>query len=179
MNVFIKEIFMPKVIEGVRESILSFVRESVKKGENPTIEKIARHCGIANGTVFNYFPSKDMILATVILEDWTAIFAHMEKKLPAANKGEGLDFFYESLKGFCKKYKEIWASSYSDKGVQSALQKRHVPLRDQVGALLKQILPSLSEALYPILAETLLLLARDDSLSYPVWKEATLSLLTK
>lgn len=170
---------MPKVIEGVRENILSFVRECVKEGENPTIEKIARHCGIANGTVFNYFPSKDMILATVILEDWTAIFAHIEESLPAASEGEGLDRFYEALRGFCKKYEKIWASSYSDKSVQSALQKRHVPLRDRVGALLKKILPALPDALYPVLAETLLLLARDDTLSYSVWKEATLSLLTK
>lgn len=167
---------MPKVIEGVREKILSYVRESVERGESPTIEKIARHCEIANGTVFNYFPSKDMILASVILEDWTAIFADMEHKLPSASEEERLDLFYGALKAFCNKYETIWASSYNDKGVQSALQTRHSSLRDRIAALLRQMLPGLADALYPILSETLLLLARDDSLSYPVWKKAVLTL---
>ena len=34
------------------------------------MREAARRCGVAVGTLYNYFPSKDALAAAVMLEDW-------------------------------------------------------------------------------------------------------------
>ena len=37
-----------------------------------TMRAVAARCGIAVGTVYNYFPAKDMMVGNVILAGWLA-----------------------------------------------------------------------------------------------------------
>jgi len=62
---------MPKRIENLRENILACAKkEMLAQGFDAlNIRNVARGCGIAVGTVYNYFPSKDMLAAAVMLED--------------------------------------------------------------------------------------------------------------
>ena len=65
---------MPKIIEAVPGKILDTVRARVaaEGWEALNIRSIAANCGIALGTVYNYFPSREAILAAVIGRDWKA-----------------------------------------------------------------------------------------------------------
>ena len=56
---------MPKVIPEVREKLLTTVRNRLLKDgpDAVSLRSIAKECGIAVGTVYNYFPNKDMLIA--------------------------------------------------------------------------------------------------------------------
>ena len=59
---------MPKILESVREQLLETARAQIERNgyANTTIRSVAAECGIAVGTVYNYFPSKDMLIATYV-----------------------------------------------------------------------------------------------------------------
>ena len=63
---------MPKIIINAREEILKEAkRQLLENGYSATtIRSVAKATGIATGTVYNYFPSKDMLLASFMMEDW-------------------------------------------------------------------------------------------------------------
>ena len=63
---------MPKIIENVRAQLLSEAKKQITEQgyKNTTIRSVATACGIATGTVYNYFKSKDLLIATFLLEDW-------------------------------------------------------------------------------------------------------------
>jgi AcrR family transcriptional regulator len=63
---------MPKKLENVRELLLLEARRQAEENGYGavTVRSVAKECGIGLGTVYNYFPSKDMLIASFILEDW-------------------------------------------------------------------------------------------------------------
>ena len=56
---------MPKIIENVREMLLHEARRQAEAYgySSVTVRSVAKECGIGTGTVYNYFPSKDMLSA--------------------------------------------------------------------------------------------------------------------
>ena len=65
---------MPKIIENVRELLLDTAQKQIEERgyANTTIRSVAGECGLAVGTVYNYFRSKDMLIATFVVEDWNS-----------------------------------------------------------------------------------------------------------
>ena len=63
---------MPKIIDNIREQLLSEAKRQMNEYgyESTTIRSVAQSCGIAVGTVYNYFSSKDMLIASSILQYW-------------------------------------------------------------------------------------------------------------
>ena len=63
---------MPKIINNLEENILSAARRLVAEQGYAavTMRAIAKECGIAVGTFYNYYPSKDAMLAACLLHDW-------------------------------------------------------------------------------------------------------------
>ena len=63
---------MPKLIPELRERIIAAAKVRVLQSEDHdfTTRQIAEDCGIAAGTVYNYFHNKEELLANVMLEDW-------------------------------------------------------------------------------------------------------------
>ena len=56
---------MPKIIENVREQLLAEAKKQVFEHgyADTTIRSVARACGLGVGTVYNYFSSKEMLIA--------------------------------------------------------------------------------------------------------------------
>ena len=56
---------MPKIIENLREQLLSEAKKQVKERgyAATTVRSVAKACGLGTGTVYNYFKSKDMLIA--------------------------------------------------------------------------------------------------------------------
>ena len=70
---------MPKIIENVRGQLVAEARRQVAAYgyTSTTIRSVAKACGVGTGTVYNYFPSKDMLIAAFMLEDWKKQLAAM------------------------------------------------------------------------------------------------------
>lgn len=63
---------MPKIIENARELLINEAKRQIKQDgyDSVTIRGIARGCGLGIGTFYNYFKSKDMLIASFLLADW-------------------------------------------------------------------------------------------------------------
>ena len=68
---------MPKIIENLEERLLQEARRQIAESGYgaTTIRSVAKGCGVGVGTVYNYFPSKDALLASYMLEDWKTCVA--------------------------------------------------------------------------------------------------------
>ena len=74
---------MPKIIENLREILLAASRTLLlEEGYRAlTMRQVAGLCHVAVGTVYNYFPSKDMLAAHILLEDWNDLLRSLQKKV--------------------------------------------------------------------------------------------------
>ena len=72
---------MPKHLEDVEKKLLEVTRaELLDKGPDKlNIRGIAKQCRISIGTVYNYFPSKEMLVANVMLADWVEILGRAKE----------------------------------------------------------------------------------------------------
>ena len=76
---------MPKIINNLEENILSAARRLVAEQGYAavTMRAIAKECGIAVGTFYNYYPSKDAMLAACLLHDWQTALASAGERTAA------------------------------------------------------------------------------------------------
>jgi len=77
-----------------------------------TIRSVASECGIAPGTVYNYFPSKDMLCAVIMLEDWNKALS--EGAMLSGNSKDcitGLEHLFNSIQAFTEIYRSVWSES--------------------------------------------------------------------
>lgn len=74
---------MPKIIENIREKLLEEAKIQVQKQgySAMTIRSVASACGVGTGTVYNYFSSKDMLVASFLLEDWRLCIEKIEQRM--------------------------------------------------------------------------------------------------
>ena len=75
---------MPKIIENAKEQIIEEARKQLFENgyAKTTIRSVASACGIGIGTVYNYFPSKDLLFSAFMLEDWRAAISEIKALSP-------------------------------------------------------------------------------------------------
>lgn len=123
---------MPKIIGEVYEKIMKCTKRIMfEEGyQKISLRSIAKECGIAVGTIYNYFESKEMLIATILLEDWKKALERMDNSCEqASNIQEGLLYIYDSIEEFCKKYEDIWNQSHD---ASTSIKSRHYLLQNQI-----------------------------------------------
>lgn len=96
---------MPKIIENLREDIVSKSIEIIKTDgiEALNIRRLSKELGIAASTVYNYFDSKEAIIGTVAMEKWEETLHGIDE---ACSSGMAeldiLTSIADRLKGFFK-----------------------------------------------------------------------------
>lgn len=159
---------MPKIIGEARKRILTAARaELLRSGYGGlAIRAVAAASGVATGTVYNYFQSKEMLAAAVMLEDWEKAICGMQDACAhAVSLDGGLLGVYESLRAFETFYDRIW-SEYAFTGkALNAYRERHTLLISQIGGVLHTLLArfdALEDAYFEtFLAESLLTAASE------------------
>ncbi len=133
---------MPKIIENVRETLISEARKQVETMgySNVTVRSIASACGVGVGTVYNYFESKDMLVATYILEDWgKAIGAINDCSIETDNPEKIFKCIYTELKKFLQLQKATFEDADAIKSFYGAFSERHKLLREQLAAPINRV----------------------------------------
>lgn len=154
---------MPKIIQELREKILAAARKRLlTEGYAAlSLRGIAGDCSIAVGTIYNYFPDKNTLIASVMLGDWLEALAKMDRACAqAGTAAEGYTAIYAAIRGFSHIYREVWAQFAQTGGSSGEIDSRHLMLRNQ---LVERIVPLLERTgqagitdIAPILAETVL-----------------------
>ena len=84
---------MPKIIKNPEDRILQAARNRLldKDLSSFSLRGIAADCGIAVGTIYNYFKDKESLMAAVMIQDWMdALKGTREELMRSQSLQEGL-----------------------------------------------------------------------------------------
>lgn len=154
---------MPKILPGLKENLLAAAREQLLNGGYAalSLRGIARQCGIAVGTIYNYFDSKDTLVASVMLADWLQTLQQMDADCAAVqNMPQGVLAMHGEIAAFAGVYRPVWNQFSAVGGSSDALNSRHRQLRGQLEQRLLALLARFDRQqdadLVPLLAESIL-----------------------
>ncbi len=131
---------MPKIIENIREKLLTEAKRQVREQgySSMTIRSVATACGVGTGTVYNYFPSKDMLIASFMLEDWMVCIETISKGMAQADDvKDALYCMYQELLKYKEKYQLLFNDENAEAGYNASFMKRHQLLREQLAEPIK------------------------------------------
>ena len=131
---------MPKIIENIREKLLEEAKRQVSENgySAMTIRSVATACGVGTGTVYNYFPSKDMLVASFMLEDWMLCMGSIEQGMAAAEDARAaLYCMHRELLTYKNKYTSLFADENAEASYMASSTNRHHLLCEQLAEPLK------------------------------------------
>ena len=128
---------MPKIIENLKEQLLlEAKRQIAERGyAQTTIRSIAAGCGVGVGTVYNYFQSKEMLIATFMYEEWKKYLEEMSM-LSQGDPKSFLKGVYDLLKAFAKHNEKLFSDPDATKLASTGFSQRHKILRSQIASFL-------------------------------------------
>ncbi|MBO4862257.1 MAG: TetR/AcrR family transcriptional regulator [Firmicutes bacterium] len=131
---------MPKIIENLREKLLAEAKDQIERNgyENTTIRSIASACGVGTGTVYNYFASKDVLIASFMVDDWQGCLAKM-KAFPAFDRRAFLENISRCLKEFIEAHASLFYDRSAIGSFSAGYQERHGMLRGQIAGVLEPV----------------------------------------
>lgn len=113
---------MPKIIENLRENLILEGRKTLieKNYSELNIRDIAKSCGVAIGTFYNYFSNKEIFVTEIFMDDWRNTL-QLTEGLRNTNESfkEKIRQIYLSMQSFVDKYISIFYEIAMMKGYDS------------------------------------------------------------
>ena len=130
---------MPKIVENVRQRILLEAKKQLEETGygNMTIRSIALGCGIGVGTIYNYFSSKDVIVASFILDDWLKCLDLIKNKIACGD--DVLMVVYNSFEEFILAHDNLFSDEKAIINYRSKDNKWHFMLREQLADIINLV----------------------------------------
>jgi len=162
---------MSKRIPDIKETILTAARRTLmEEGYTAlSMRRIAAQCGVAVGTLYNYYPAKDALTAAVMMEDWQLCVARMTAfAQDEPTLREGLTGLCRLLETFTDRYRSVWEQYGSGGRAVGYTARYHPVLRTQLAQPVRSVLEACGRTeLLPVcdvLAETMLACALNTEL---------------
>jgi AcrR family transcriptional regulator len=152
---------MPKILENVREQLLAEAKKQINENgyAKTTIRSVAGACGLATGTVYNYFSSKDMLIATFMLEEWKVCLNDI-KSGTCDDAETFLSHAYGALQDYVEKHRKLFDDNDAAKPFAAISGQRHKQLCSQIALVIEPVCRTSSvddkEFLAGFIAEALL-----------------------
>lgn len=136
---------MPKIIENLESRLITEAKKQIEESGYGamTIRSVAKACGVGVGTVYNYFPSKEALVATHLLEDWNpciaairAVSAYSEAPRPVAL------CIYDQLIAFSRRHVAIFRDEAAAASFAGSFGRYHGMLRAQLAQPLRKFCES-------------------------------------
>ncbi len=143
---------MPKNLVNIKAEIIQTTRKMIlEKGyENLNIRDIAKRCGIATGTFYNYFRSKQEIVSSLLDADWKAFRLSILRQTNTDQPPMGqLELMYVNLKEMIADIHSIWAAGFPEdleSGTMSKLQRIKKDLRAEFSQHITEVIRGHVEA---------------------------------
>ncbi len=132
---------MPKIIENLEDKL---IREAMRQiGEvgygATTIRSVASGCGVGVGTVYNYFPSKEALVAKFMLEDWRSCIAAIEAVSTYSDSPKSVVLcICDQLRLFIDRHASIFRDEAAAAGFTGSFSQYHGILRSQLAKPLRK-----------------------------------------
>ena len=136
---------MPKIIENLESRLLAEAYAQTRElGYSAlTIRNVAKACGVGVGTVYNYFSSKDELLATFLLEDWKQCIAAFEAKSVCSDVPMDVArCIYDQLVLFARRHQNLFRDPGAEDRFAGAFSNYHKLLRGQIAIPLRKFCES-------------------------------------
>jgi AcrR family transcriptional regulator len=106
---------MPKNLNNIREDILSVTRNLIKETgySDLNIRKIASECGVATGTVYNYYSSKNQIIGEILLNEWNLMLRRIDQNTKVVPEIiDKLEIMFNELSNFMINVHGAWFQTH-------------------------------------------------------------------
>ena len=126
---------MPKIIENLKEHLIAETQKQMQtQGYSAvTIRSVAKACGVGVGTVYNYFPSKEALIATHLLEDWNVCMHTINQAAQQATDPQPVvKCIWEQLVQFARRHQVIFRDETAAAGFAGSFSQYHGRLRSQL-----------------------------------------------
>lgn len=126
---------MPKIIKNLEKRLVEEARQQIEKNGygGMTMRSVAEACDVGVGTVYNYFSSKDELLATYMLGDWNrcidainAVSKYSDSPAPV------LRCIYDQLLGYAAAHQGILRDKSAASAFAATFSRFHKILRQQL-----------------------------------------------
>lgn len=131
---------MPKIIEKLRERLMEEAFEEIKSNGYTamTIRSVAKAVGVGTGTIYNYFPSKEALVASFMLKEWNERIKRIENKASSTKELNALlSFIYGEIRAFLEKFSVVISDENAEKIFRLSIGKYHKVLRNQLTQIIK------------------------------------------
>ena len=128
---------MPKIIENLEIRLIEEAKKQIEEvGYGAlTIRDLAKACGVGVGTVYNYFPSKEALVATYLLGDWNGCISAVQAvSTDAESPAPVVRCMYDQLIGFASRHQAIFRDESAAEGFSGSFGRYHGMLRKQLAA---------------------------------------------
>ena len=132
---------MPKIIENLPHKLAEEARRQIEKSgfSAMTVRSVAKGCGVGVGTVYNYYPSKEALVATFMLDDWNACITAIRSCAENSDVLEPvLMTMHGTLRLFLEQYAPIFRDESAAASYSGALSKYHSILRGQLASPIRK-----------------------------------------
>ncbi len=147
---------MPKLIDNLKEEYINKAKFILMSNgyKALTLRKVAKECGVALGTLYNYFKSKDELVAHIMLADWMSSVDKVNTmSFECKEETECLETIYRMIREFSNKYQFVFRESSL---VNSISNERHSMLVSQTSELVNKVLKNKDEKLQAFISEILI-----------------------
>ena len=132
---------MPKIIENLEDRLIAEAQKQIEHSGYGavTIRSIAKGCGVGVGTVYNYFPSKEALIATHLLEDWKKCVQTIASVADTAVSPQPVvQCICDQLCAFALRHKAIFRDESASAGFAGSFSQYHSLLRNQLAQPLRR-----------------------------------------
>lgn len=136
---------MPKIIENLEHRLAQEARKQVEESgySAMTMRSVAQACGVGVGTVYNYFSSKEELLAKHLLEDWKqCIDAALAVSQQSNSPRSTVLCIYNQLISFARRHMSLFRDETAKSIFAVSLAKYHQLLRTQLAQPLRRFCSS-------------------------------------
>lgn len=163
---------MPKIIEDLKSTILEAVANdlTILGYKKLNIRGIAKKCNIAVGTIYNYFSSKEILVASLMAKNWLESMHKIDNQISSIKDlYQGFEIIYNGILEFKNNYKNVWSEYTPSMPFYDESKNRHLIFRNQIEERLIKVLEITNNKHYeyfPIITELLITCVMQEDINF-------------